>query len=144
MSTVTTHEVDRTRTESIVDAHDCDWTIGDGEHGRCGCGLIVTSEDEWRHHAEQAVIAELWSPTAELITSAPALERLPERSVIVVHPGKENAVFRRIVLGDPSLSAWCNLTGTFRFTPGLLPAVALERGPGTPPSQALADNESVR
>lgn len=78
---------DRTRTESIVSAHDCDWMVGDGEQGRCGCGLIVTSEDEWRRQTEQLVVAELWSPTAELITSASALEGLPERSVIVVHPG---------------------------------------------------------
>lgn len=123
--------LDRTRTESLLDAHHCDWTIGDGDQGRCGCGLIVTSEDEWRRHAEQLVVAELWSPTAELVTSAAALEALPERSVIVVHPGRENAVFRRIVLGDPHLSAWCNFTGTFRFTPGLLPAVVVERGPAS-------------
>lgn len=128
-----TREVDRTRTEIIVDAHDCDWTIADGDQGRCACGLLVTTEDEWRRHAEQVVIRELWSPTAELVTAQAALEGLPERSVIAVHPGDENTVFRRIVLGDPNLSAWCNLTGTFRFTPGLLPALVLERGPRTSP-----------
>ena len=129
VSTLITREADSTRTEAIVDAHNCDWIFGDGDQGRCRCGLIVATEDEWRRHTEHAVIGELWSPTAEVITSAGALEGLPERSVIAVRPGTENTVFRRIVVGDPRLSAWCNLTGTFRFTPGLLPAIVLERGP---------------
>lgn len=129
MNAPISRESDSTRTESIIEAHDCDWMTGDGNQGRCRCGLIVTTEDEWRRHAEQEVISELWSPTAEVITSADTLEGLPERSAIAVHPGTENTVFRRIVLGDPGLSAWCNLTGTFRFTPGLLPAIILERGP---------------
>jgi hypothetical protein len=73
--------------------------------------------------------------TEQVITSAELLEGLPERSVIVVHPGTENTVFRRIVLGDPNLGAWSNLTGTFRFTPGLLPALVLERGPEAIPVQ---------
>jgi hypothetical protein len=100
--------------------------------------VTVTTEDEWRRHTEQAVITELWSPTAEVITSADALEGLPEQSVIAVHPGTENTVFRRIVLGDPSLSAWCNLTGTFRLTPGLLPALVLERGPEALPAKTYS------
>lgn len=120
-----------TRTEAVVTAHGCAWSVDDGgapQQGQCGCGRRVQSEDEWRHHAERAVIDELGSPTAELVTSAAGLDELPDRSVIVVHPGGENTVFRRIDLGD--LGAWCNLSGTFRFTPaGLLPAVILERGP---------------
>lgn len=75
----------------------------------------------------------MWCPAAQLVNSADELEELPERSVIVVHPGAEDTVFRRVVLGDatdPGPGAWCNLAGTFRFTPaGLLPALILERGP---------------
>ncbi|MFL0243253.1 hypothetical protein [Mycobacterium sp. SMC-17] len=127
-----------TRTETVVAAHSCAWSVDDGgapQQGQCGCGLRVQSEDEWRHHTERAVIDELGSPTAELVTSAAGLDELPDRSVIVVHPGGENAVFRRIDLGD--LGAWCNLSGTFRFTPaGLLPAVILERGPVAPTARA--------
>lgn len=122
--------VDRTRTEAIVDSHACHWTFLDGDHGRCDCGLVVATEDEWRLHVEQALLAELWSPRAELLTTPDGLNGLPERSAIAVRPGRENAVFRRVVLGDPELNFWCNLTGTSRFTPGLLPALVLERGPG--------------
>lgn len=132
---LTHNKADSTRTESIVDAHECNWMLGDGDQGQCRCGVIVTTEDEWRRHTEQAVIDELWSPNAQVITSADALEELPERSAIAARPGTENTVFRRIVLGDPTLSAWCNLTGTFRFTPGLLPALVLERGPAAPPAE---------
>lgn len=39
------------------------------------------------------------SATAETVTSPAQLAALPERS-IAAHPGTENTVFRRIVLGD--------------------------------------------
>ncbi len=137
-----------TRTETVVAAHGCAWPVDDGEapqQGQCGCGLRVESEEEWRHHTERAVIDELSSPTAELVTSPAALDELPDRSAIVVHPGGENTVFRRIDLGD--VGAWCNLSGTFRFTPaGLLPALILERGPvaatASAAHQAAVSNES--
>jgi hypothetical protein len=56
---------------------------------------------------------------------------LPERSAVLVRPGTETIVCRRIVLGDPTMSAWCDLTGLFRSTAALLPALVLERGPDT-------------
>lgn len=139
MSARSNREDASTRTESIVDAHDCDWMVGDGDQGRCRCGLMVTTEDEWRRHTERAVIDQMWSPAAEVISSVAALEGLPERSVIAVRPATENAVFRRIALGDPGLNAWCNLTGTFRSTPGLLPAIVLERGPEALPAENPAE-----
>lgn len=136
-----------TRTETVVAAHHCDWPVDDDigpQQNPCRCGLIVESEDEWLRHTERAVIDQLSSPNAELVTSAAALDELPDRSVILVHPGSENTVFRRIDLG---FGAWCNLMGTFRFTPaGLLPALILERGPVAATvrdhRQTVAANES--
>lgn len=121
---------DLTRTEVLVEAHSCTWGVDGGQQGQCRCGQILHTEDEWRRHTEGIVIDDLWTPAAPLVTSAPALDDLPERTVIVVHPGAEDTVFRSINLGDTGPAAWCNLTGTFRFTPAaLLPALILERGP---------------
>lgn len=119
----------RTRTEAILDAHDDSWTIGDDQQGCCDCGLTLTSEAHWQEHAQQVIINELRSPTAEILTTPDQLAALPERSVIVSRPGTENTVFRRIVLGDPTMNYWCDLTGTFRSAAALLPAILIERGP---------------
>lgn len=124
---------ERTLTESLVEEHQCTWV---GDRGRCRCGLTVTGEDEWRGHVEHVVVDNLWTPTAEFVTSETVLDQLPARSVIAVHPGRENAVFRRKVLGNPKLSAWHDFTGTFRPNPSLLPALVLERGP-----QILSDQK---
>lgn len=124
--------LDRTRTDTIVDAHDCSWLNAEPEQGLCACGLVVTTDDEWARHTEHLVIAELWTPTAELITTMVALEGLPMRSAIVARPGRDNMLFRRMVFTDSSLHAWCNLTGTFWPTARLLPALILERGPDQP------------
>lgn len=140
---------DLTRTEALVDAaHSCTWGVDGDRLGRCRCGQTMNTEDEWRRHAEAMVIDELWSPAAPLVTSVAALDDLPARTVIVVHPGAEDTIFRSVNLGDPGPAAWCNLTGTFRFTPaGLLPALILERGPeraGAPatPPQTRHPNET--
>lgn len=125
----------RTRTETIIDAHNCAWLNDVDDQGLCKCGLVVTTEDEWARHTEHAVIHELWTPTAELITTEAELTGLPMRSTIVARPSRDNAVFRRLVFSDPHMHAWCNLTGTFWPTVRLLPALVLERGPDQPDAQ---------
>ncbi|MDO3014617.1 hypothetical protein P5V34_11525 [Mycobacteroides abscessus subsp. abscessus] len=130
-TTPATHgALDRTQTEAIINAHTCAWLGDVDDQGLCKCGLVVTTEEEWARHTEHAVIHQLWSPTAILITTEAELEGLPMRSTIVARPNRDNALFRRLVFSDPSMHAWCNLMGTFWPTARLLPALVLERGPG--------------
>ena len=127
MNTTSNIDTGRTRTETVLAAHECDWTI-DWNRGHCACGLVVTSEEEWAQHAGRTLVSELWKPTAEQVSSIRDLV-LPERSTVIARPGKDGIVCRRMVLGDPTLSAWIDLTGTIHGEATLSPAVVLERGP---------------
>ena len=132
MNTTSNIDTDRTGTETVVAEHDCNWGIdADWNRGHCACGLIVTSEEEWARHAGRAVVSALWKPAAEQVGSIRGLAALPERSTVLARPGRDGVVCRRMVLGDPTLSAWIDLTGTIRGEATLLPAVVLERGPAT-------------
>jgi hypothetical protein len=128
---VVVEDVETTRVEAIIAAHACRWEGFDegGDEGRCACGVIVTTEEQWGAHTDEAVTAELWTPTAQVMSTASDLAALPMRSAILVRPGRENTVFRRLVLEDPKLQAWCNTVGQFRPLPGLIPALVLERDP---------------
>ena len=143
MNTNTTSNIEtrQTRTETVLAAHECDWCIdADWNRGHCACGLIVTSQDEWARHAGRAVVSKLWTPSAEQVGSIHDLIALPERSTVLARPGRNNIVCRRLVLGDPAMSAWSDLTGTIRPETTLLPAVVLERGPCGASIVAIADN----
>ena len=90
MSSINTCESDHTRTEAVVAAHECDWAC-DGDQGRCACGLIVASEDEWARYAEQAVASELWSPSREIVNSNSIrylVLRAPTGAAIRSSPGR--------------------------------------------------------
>lgn len=130
--------VETTRTEAIFAAHHVRWCGFDevGDEGRCPCGAVVRTEEQELAHINQAVISELWTPAAQIVATADDLAALPPRSVVLVRPGHENAVFRRLDLDDPTLQAWSNAIGTFRLVPALLPALVLERGPDIGASDA--------
>jgi hypothetical protein len=127
MNTTSAHQ---TRAETVLAAHECDWNIdAEANRGHCACGLTVANEDEWARHAGRAVVSKLWTPTAEQVGSIRGLAALPERSTVLARPGRDSIVCRRLVLGDLTMSAWCDLTGSIRLWATLLPAVVLDRGP---------------
>ncbi|WP_293003369.1 hypothetical protein [Mycobacterium sp.] len=121
-------DAELTRYEAIVAAHTFRWLGVDevGDEAHCACGVIVHTEEQEFAHINQAVIAELWSPTASVVATADELAALPPRSVILARPGRDNAVFRLLNFCD---QAWGNAVGKFRTVPALLPALVLERGP---------------
>ncbi len=118
------------RTNAVLAVHNCDWA-SDSEWnlGHCGCGVTVRSEREWAEHADRVMAAELWTPTAEQVSSVRGLEALPNGSTILARPGAEGRVCRRLYFDDPALMTWSDLHGTIRAASTLLPAVVLERGP---------------